>query len=250
MVLLIYSCGDNKKKVEYPSEEAYWQQLIKQYPDSAILKENLIQFYRDSDNYEKAIHYTDSLLQSDSGNAKLWHMKGVIDFEDEDTLEAEISFQKAYELNPNPIDAVYMARLMAYYKNPTCFKICDDILKTFGKDFEKETYLIKGNYYTATKEIEKALAYFDSSMRSSYTYMEAYIQKAILFMSLNRNEEAIDVLKKATTVQNNYDEGYYYLGSCYEKIKDTANAIDAYNKTLMINPNFIEAKEALKRLSH
>ena len=251
MTVLFFSsaCSNETKNQNKEPDEAYWQQLIKQYPDSSILKENLIQFYRDHEEFKKAVIFTDSLVGLDSNNAKLWHMKGVVDFEFEDSLGAEKSFQKAYQLNPNPLDALYMARLMAYCKNPKSLEICNEILKKFGKDFEKETYIIRGNYLAAIKENDKALQSYDSSIRSSYTFMDGYLQKAFLLMELRRYEEAIDVLKKATTVQNNFDEGYFYLGKCYENSKDTAKAIEAYNHTLLINSNFLEADEAIKRLS-
>lgn len=244
-----FSCNSEDKKQENAIDETYWQQQIRKYPDSSILQENLIQYYRDNDEYEKAISFTDSLLDADSNNAKLWHMKGVIDFEIEDSLGAAHSFEKAYVLNPNPIDAIYMARLMAYYHNPKSLEVCNEIISTFGKAYEKETFIVKGNYYAAIKENQKALDAFDSSIKSSYTYMDAYLQKAFLFMSLERYKEAIDILMKAVTVQNNYDDGYFYLGKCYEQIKDTAKAIDAYEKTMLINSNFVEADEALKRIS-
>jgi len=248
-IMLLLSCQDNKKQTEQLTPEAYWKSQIELYPDSALLKESLIQYYRDSGLYDKAIAFTDSILTDDTDNAKLWHIKGALEFENDDTIDAGDAFEKAYQLNPNPIDAIYMARIFAYHGNTFTLDFCNEIISRFGKDFEKETYLVKGIFYASTNNQEKALSCFDSSIRSSYTFMEAYLQKGLLQIKMNRYVEATETFKKATTVQNNYDEGFFYLGKCFENAKDTAAATDAYGRTLLINPDYIEAKEALQRLS-
>ena len=61
-------------------------------------------------------------------------------------------------------------------------------------------------------------------------------------------EEAINILNKATTLQNNFDEGYYWLGKCYEKLKKTDAAIESYKTALLYNPDYTEASDALGKL--
>jgi tetratricopeptide (TPR) repeat protein len=247
-VFFIYSCQVNNKKVNEQSPESYWKEQINLYPDSFLLKENLIQNYRDSGNILKAIQTTTLFLNTDTNNAKLWHIKGVLDFENDDTLQSSVSFRKAYLINPNAIDAIYLARILACNKNASCLDVCKEMIKKFGNNYKKDFYLIKGIYFSAIKEYDTALNLFDSSIQESYTYMDAYIQKATTLMSANKYIDAITVLSKATTVQNNFDDGYFYLGKCYEKINDNLAAIEAYKKTILINPDYTDAKEALSRL--
>mgnify|MGYP003330330146 CR=1 FL=1 len=244
----LLSCNEKEKKNDFSAIESKLRQDISLHPDSLLLRETLIQLYRDSGYFEKAIAMTDTLIENFDEDNRYWHIRGVLEFENEDTLAADTSFRMAYELQPNPTDAIYIARLMAYYNNPHCPDFCNEIVNRFGKDFEKECYLIKGNFFAAGKDTVKALTYFDSSIRSSYTYMEAYLQKALLLMHRKQYPEALDILKKATTVSNKYDEGYFYMGQCHEQLKDTAAANDAYNRALLANPNFTEAREALDRL--
>ncbi len=247
-VCLIYSCQVNNKEANEQTPESYWKEQIKLYPDSFLLKENLIQNYRDTGNFLKAIQITTLFLKTDSNNSKLWHIKGVLDFENEDTMQSSDAFRKAYLINPNAIDAIYLARILAYHKNAACLDVCNEIVIKFGNNYQKEVYLIKGIYFSAIKDYDTALALFDSSIHESYTYMDAYIQKATTLMSTDKYVDAIKVLSKATTVQNNFDDGYFYLGKCYEKINDHTAAIDAYRKTILINPDYTEATEALSRL--
>jgi tetratricopeptide (TPR) repeat protein len=56
------------------------------------------------------------------------------------------------------------------------------------------------------------------------------------------------VLDKAVTLQNGFDEGYYYKGRCLEKLNRTPEAIEMYQRALMYDPGYVEAKQALSRL--
>ena len=60
--------------------------------------------------------------------------------------------------------------------------------------------------------------------------------------------DALVVLDKAITLQNNFDEGYFYSGKCLEKLNRIPEAIQSYQNALIYDPEYIEAKEALKRL--
>ena len=248
-IMIIYSCKEKKKEFNPQTIEDYWLEQIKLYPDSAILKESLIQLYRDSFDYDAALFYSDSLVKVEGDNPRWWHIRGTLHFELHDTVTAIKSFGKAYLLNPNPIDGIYWARIMAFQSDSNCLNLCDEILQKFGENIKKETFLIKGDYYSSIKNHEDAFANYDSSIRSSYTFMEPYLQKARLLMQLDKFDAAIALLKKATTIQNNYDEGFFNLGKCYEKIKDTTAAIEAYNRTLLINPDYTEAETAIESLN-
>ena len=248
-IAIFYSCKEKKNEPETQSIEDYWLEQIKLYPDSALLKESLIQLYRDSFDYDAAIFYTDSLVKVEYDNPRWWHIKGTLHFELHDTVTAVKSFRKAYLLYPNPIDGIYWARIMAFKSDTNTLSLCDELLKKFGADIKKETFLIKGDYYNSINNYDGALQQYDSSMSASYTFMEAYLQKARLLMQLDKYDVAIAVLKKATIIQNNYEEGFFNLGKCYEKIKDTNAAIEAYNRTLFINPDYTEAESAIKSLN-
>ncbi len=88
----------------------------------------------------------------------------------------------------------------------------------------------------------------DRSIHPDYKHTNAYRQKANASYAKNNYEEALQVLIKAVTVQNNFDEGYYWLGMCYEKLNKPAEAIQSYQTALLYDKDFVEAKEALARL--
>jgi tetratricopeptide (TPR) repeat protein len=78
--------------------------------------------------------------------------------------------------------------------------------------------------------------------------MYANREKAIALYSQTKYEEAIKVLNRAVTLQNNFDEGYFWLGKCYEKLNRKDEAIESYQNALLYDKNYIEAREALDRI--
>ena len=78
--------------------------------------------------------------------------------------------------------------------------------------------------------------------------MEAYREKAIALYDLGKYKEALAVLDKAVTLQNGFDEGYYYKGRCFEKLNKIPEAIEMYERALMYDKDYVEAKEALAKL--
>ena len=112
-----------------------------------------------------------------------------------------------------------------------------------------EAFFIKGLYFNYTGEKEKAIVFFDKCISIEYTYMIAYREKAIALYDMGKYQDAVTVLNKAVTLQNNFDEGYYWLGRCLEKQNNPADAIDNYKTALMYSPDYIEAKTALEKLT-
>ena len=66
---------------------------------------------------------------------------------------------------------------------------------------------------------------------------------------LKKYEEAVRILTKAVTIQNNYEEGYYWLGRAYEKLNKKDSAIESYQFALLYDNEFPEAREALEKLT-
>ena len=252
--ILLFTAACNtatEKKPDTSPQVATMEQTllkeIKQYPDSLILKENLIQYYRENGNLVKAIAQIDALIKHDSLSARCWHIKGTLHYENDDTLQAIASFEKEINILPSTSSIISLGTLYAQTKNIKSIRLAGILLIDFKGKSEKEAYFIKGLYYSNTRDKKEAILFFDKSILIDFTFMEAYREKAIALYDLGKYNEAIAALNKAVTLQNNYDEGYYYLGICYEKIKNTEAAIESFQKALLYNPDYEEAKNELKK---
>lgn len=244
------SCKEKDKTVQ-PRTETKEELLInehKAYPDSAIITEDLIQYYRDNYEFDKAINEVNNAIIKDSLNARLYSIKGILLFENSDTLGAVKAFEETVRLSPDPDYLISLGTLYAQSKNPRALKIADILLQDFPKS-NKEALFIKGFYYNYTNDKIKAINFFNKCIDLSFTFMEAYREKAIALYDLKKYKEALDVLDKALLIQNNYDEGYYYKGKTLEKLNRIDDAIDSYQRALMYDPDYVEAQKAVSRLT-
>jgi len=254
ILLVFISCNNPKEESQQPfspvnSKESL-KNAIRQFPDSLLLVQDLIELYRNEGSYDSAISLTDAQIKKDSGNAYLWNMKATLHFENDDTLKAIKSLEHAISIYPLPEYIVALGTVYAEMKNPKSLIIADGLLKVNRVKSGKDAMFIKGLYYSYTNDKKKAINYFDSSLQMDFTYMFSYREKAIALYDLGRYEEALEVLKRAVTIQNNFDEGYYWMGKCYEKLGRKDDAIQSYQIALLYDKNFTEAREALNKIQN
>ncbi|KAA9037673.1 tetratricopeptide repeat protein [Ginsengibacter hankyongi] len=252
ILTIIISCNNNSNdKVQADlsgSSKESLKNAIKKYPDSLLLIQDLIEAYRNEGSYDSALTLTDDQIKKDSNNAYLWNMKATLHFENDDTLNAINSLEHAVDIYPMPEYLVALGTIYAEVKNPKSLIIADGLLKVNRVKSGADAMFVKGLYYSYNNDKTKAINYFDSSLHMDFTYMFSYREKAIALYDLEKYEEALEVLKRAVTVQNNFDEGYYWMGRCYEKLGKKDDAIQSYQTALLYDKNFIEAREALNKL--
>lgn len=250
--ILLVACNNNEVAApansDLPTKEKELTEAIRQHPDSALLVENLVQYFRENGNYTQAISSIEAALARDSMNARFWDIKATLHFENADTLSAIRAFEKSVNLFPQPDVIISLAVLYAQTSNPLALAMADALLQANKAAAEKEAYFIKGLYHSNTGDKNLSIRFFDKCLALNYGFMEAYREKAIALYDMGKYKEALAVLDKAVTLQNGFDEGYYYKGRCLEKLKRIPEAIEMYQRALLYDPNYIEAKQALARL--
>jgi tetratricopeptide (TPR) repeat protein len=253
MITIYFSCNNNEEQTQIQSYKDTSQShqlklLIAKYPDSLLLIEKLIQYYRDNGNYDSALAITNNTIIRAPDIDGLWNIKATLHFENGDTSNAIRSFEKAIQIFPLPQYIISLGTIYAQTQDPKAFQMADALVSADKAKASKEAFFIKGLYYNYTNDKKKAIALFDSCIRLDYTYMFAYREKAIALYDRGKYDEAIKVLERAVTIQNNFDEGYYWMGNCYKKLNKKEEAIKSYNTALMYDKDFIEARDALKTL--
>lgn len=250
--IVLLACHSNDKKnaqiIQKENSIESIKEQIKEHPDSLMLKSNLIEAYRNQGFYDSAIQIADQELTKDSGSAYLWNIKASLSFENNDTLGAIKALEKAIDIYPLPEYLAALGTVYAEIKDKKSLAIANELLKSNRTKSAKDAYFIKGLYYNYTGEPAKAIPFLDSSLNLDFTYMYAYREKAIALYDLKKYTEAIKVLERAVTLQNNFDEGYYWLGRCYEKLGQPDEAITNYKNALLYDKDYLEAREALDRL--
>jgi tetratricopeptide (TPR) repeat protein len=230
------------------NQEQQLKDSLAKYPDSMLLRENLIEYYRDNNNYAQALATTGNYLKKDSLNPRLWDIQGTLYFETKDTVHSIQSFENAVALLPDPQYLMSLGSLYAETKDPRALAAADALMANSKGSAQKESLFIKGLYNSITGNCTKAIPYFDSCITIDYTFTVAYREKAICFYNMGQYNDALEVLSRAIEIVNTYEEAYYWMGRCHEKLGDKTAAIKDYQTALQMDKNYIEAKEALLKL--
>jgi tetratricopeptide (TPR) repeat protein len=141
-----------------------------------------------------------------------------------------------------------LGSLYAQTRNTRALAMADILIQNKIENIEKEAFFIKGLYHNFGGNKNKAIAFFDQCLNLDPGYMLAYREKAIALYDQGKYNDAVTVLDKAVTLRNSFDEGYYWLGRCLEKLNKPGDAVEEYKTALRYAPDYIEAKEALERL--
>ena len=260
LLTLVHSCKntDENSSPELPATDSSIVKLktqendllniIANNKDSLLPKENLIQFYRTNNQYDKAISAVNSYLSKDTNNIRLMHIKSVLLLEKPDTLASIANLEKTISIYPSALDIIMLGAIYANQGNLKSLELADILLLNFNDIAEAEAYFIKGSYYSNTGDKKTAIEMFDNCINHTITFMEAYREKALALAALKKYNEALNTLNKALTLNNNYPEGYFYLGEILEKTNNTNAAIEAYQKALLYDTGYIEASNAIERL--
>lgn len=225
------------------------QNYVNQNPDSTGLRLKLALAFDSINNHKAALQQMDSLIKKDSLNYGLWFTKGQVAENAEDTLLAMQCYTNAAKIYESPDALLSLANLYAETKNPRAITICSRV-KALGQGAETDANcdFIVGVYYARTKQADNAIMFFDNCIAQNYTYMEAYIEKGLVYFDEKKYDEALKVFNFAATVNNLYADAYYYQARCYEMMNKKDSAIIKFQQSLGLDKNLVEAREGLKRL--
>lgn len=242
------ACNNNNNNADLPEKEKQLREQISQYPDSLILKENLVQYFRDNGNYSQAIAETDKALQKDSMNERLLYIKATLHSENDDTLKAINTWERLIRVRPDPQYLMSLGTLYAFSKDPLALAMGDLLMSPAGGNAQYQGLFIKGLYYNSIGDKKNAVVFFDNCISIDYTNVMAYREKAIAEYDLAQYVDALKTLELALTLKKDYDEAYYWAGRCYEKLGKKEEAVENYKMALQLSPDYVEAKDALGKM--
>ncbi len=251
LLLMVAACNTNEDPAfqENKASVSRLEKLVKEYPDSVGLKLSLLNYYDSIGLAAKAYPVLNELIANDSANYGLWFRRGQLEEVLEDTAAAINSYLRAINIYPGPEAQLSLAYLLAEKKDSKSMVICKRILELgLGRETEASCYFIQGVYYARIADFDKAETLFDQTIAASYTYMEAYIEKGLLFFDRGRYREALQVFTFASTINNLYADAYYYMARCYEMMQMKDSATIRFEQSLSLDKNMVEAKAGLERV--
>lgn len=249
ILFVLQACQNGQSVTENSKENSLTQlkDLTLKYPDSIPLIVRYIDTLEHLDNFKEAINQINRLLAKDSFNTDILNKKADIYYLDRDTLNAQKTMEQSFAIKPDVLTAIPLGVIYAQQKNENAIKMAALLMNPKGNT-QKEAYFIKGLYYSYTSKFKEAIGYFDQSLSYDYRNGDTYREKAFAQFNLAQYENALMTLDKSLQFNPQDDEAYYWLGQCFQKLNRTQDAIDSYKTALSIDPNFLEAKDALVKM--
>jgi tetratricopeptide (TPR) repeat protein len=238
----LFLTGRNKEAVNL------LKSCIDKYPTNPDFKRRLGEAYIQSGQRNEALTLYDNILKADSSNFEALYEKGMLYTQLSDTINAILTLEKSYKIQPILQNGLALANLYAETKNAKVLPLCDVLQK---KDTAREfvdPIFIRGVYYSNTKQYDKALAEFETCVMRDYRFIEAYIEKSIILYGQKNYKAAMDNLNYASEINYANPDVYFWKGRCLEAQGKKEEALDNYYKALTFDRGFAEAREAIKRL--
>lgn len=223
---------------------------VRRYPYNQLLERNLLMSYYDEGAYPQALKANDAALGYDSVSSGNWYNRAIVLDALKDSAGALRSLERAYALDSGNATIAYeLANRYADQKNPAALSLCDRIIARESLTQKKpDPYTIKGIYYAGVGKTAEAIACFNESIATDYTFLEAYLEKGILLYKQKKFSEALKVFTLSTNVDNTFADGYYWTGRCQQQMNLIADARLNYERAIAFDKHFAEAREALARL--
>jgi tetratricopeptide (TPR) repeat protein len=259
LACITFGCGNDESKSgkEDSARNALlpvienMQQQLKQFPDSAGLRLQYAFLLDSIGQYKEALQQTDSLIKKDSANYGILFAHGQIAEDAGDTLLALRSYAAAANVYESPDVLLALANLYAEMKNERTLLICSRVKALgLGREYDAHTAFITGIYYSRLHKAREAIQYFDECIANNYTYMEAYIEKGLVYFDMQQYDKALQVFQFATTVNKLYADAYYYMARCYEMMNKKDSAVIFFQQSLQLDPALSAANEHLKKLEN
>lgn len=232
-----------------PAEVLAMQKAVQQKPDSVGLRLQFANMLDSIGQHKQAASEMDSLITKDSLNYGLWYTKGQIQANGRDTAGAIHSFSTAIRIYPAPDAMLSLANLYAEKKDARALAALNAVkAMRLGRETDAHCAFIAGVYYARIQDRKAALEQFDECIANNYTYMEAYIEKGLVYFDNQQYREALDIFRFGSSVNTLYADTYYYQARAYEMMGIKDSAVLRFKQALSLDKNLVEAQSALQRL--
>lgn len=177
---------------------------------------------------EAAANYLNAILV-DRNSVECYLGLGLCYMNLNQTDKALKYFEIASELDKNCYDAFYQSALCYQKLGNNCGAIKNFIKAIQLKPDSTDAILQLGISHELCEEYDLALMIYEKLIENSPQFIKAYEHKSALLMKMDRFNEASSVLYKLNKI-NNYNNAYFGLGVCFEKLCNPLKALRYYRK--------------------
>ena len=192
-----------------------------------------------SDN-ENSINKTTEKIFLKINKSDEYFYEGVKKMNNGKHKEALDEFNKAIELNPNFINAIFNRALMKD-KIGDFNGAINDYTKVIEKEPAWDAFLYRGLSYRRAMKFNMAIEDFTKVIEIKPNDIGAFLQRAALKQNLGNHASAIEDYSEALKINPKLEIAYYLRGFSKYSIKDFKGAILDFSEALKINPQYEDA---------
>lgn len=246
-----YALGVSTLLLEKQPDSAllFLEKALQTLPESYLLRLSMARAYAASGKIKEALQSCDEMLSRNPQLPDVIKLKADLLDKNNQTAEATLLWEKAYQLAPFDVELNYILALRyAEAKNPRVLSICDSLIKADTEGSHAEPYYYKGIYYANLNDKARALSYFDEAIKHDYYFLDGYIEKGSLLYEQKKYEDALAVFNLALTISPSFADAYYWIAKCQEATGKKEEAKVNYLRAFELDKTMKEAKEAAGRM--
>jgi tetratricopeptide (TPR) repeat protein len=246
-----YAIAISNILVEKKPDEAveFLKEALNVLPKSLFLRLTLARAYNEAGKTDDALAICNAILseQPDQVNAlmlqtDLYQKKG-------DSTAVLKNLEKSYSLAPENLGiALKLAYQYAEIRNPKVIALTDMLIARDSLKLHADPYYVKGLYYSNTGEKEKAIQWFNETIKRDYNYLNAYIEKGKVFLDQKKVTDAYKTFGLANTIDPAFADSWFWMAKCQELMDLKEEAKLNYEKAYSLDKSFTEAKEAAEKI--
>lgn len=221
------------------------KQEIKNYPDSTLLYNKLLDEYSRQRNYTAAAAWCDTLLKRDpENNFSYWMDRGDLLRRAGKYDEAIYSYK--YFLQKFPDDEqvlLNLANAQAEAGRRESLQLTEQIMEAYPTaETRSNAYFIQGMYYSRMKNYDSARVSYDLAITNRVTFWEAYLEKGITYYDAEQYGKALNAFQQLQLANPSYPDAYYWIGKCNELLKNVPEALKNYEMAYGLDRSFTDAR--------
>lgn len=200
-ILLFYFVGSIKNVNYWKNSETLFTQAIDVSPGAGLAYLNLGRYYREQNNYNKALKTYSQGIKNAPGYYKLYSNRGKIYF-DQGKLDIAISdFDKSLSFNSKNLTAL----------------------------------VNRGAAYGIKEDYEKALSDLSMALEINPNNENALSNRGLIYIRLEKYEKTIEDYTKIIELNPNNPDILNAIGLSYHRLKKYQQAITEFNRAISIN---------------
>ena len=203
---------------------------------------------REKSAYKEAISEYLSAIMLDRDNSDSYFGLGVCYKHLEKYSKAIQYLEKSAEIDENNYQTFYELGICHLLKGIPCGAIKNFVKAVQLDPQNPEAILQLGISHELCEEYDMALMIYQKLIENSPEYIKAYDHKSSLLMKMERYKEASLVLNQIMKLDSTYDNAFFGIGVCFDKLGKKMDAQRYYRKFLVNRPDSSQASFVKDRM--